>query len=326
MASVGAVILALLFNVLSAQNIVGPITAMISDLKKSRKQGCFPSSVAVFHRFAKSGELTSSFNRAAGAIREARAVLFKASCGAFRALWRVLSMRAISTPRDIAGESAKYPAIATAMGIAGDELNDIRIGALSHDIGKIGISDTVLQKPGKLTAQEFAIVKQHPVIGREFSRAQGFAVTSPRGGTPSTKTGMEQGYPRGESGETTPLAARIIYVSDTYDAMTTDRPYRRGLSHDQAIAIITEFAGRQFDPQIVDVFVGIASAFAPWRTKANQSVKQLEYARMPGKYEILHRPVLVDTGFAAVFRSIRAGSRSDSDLRATASGEAALFE
>ena len=152
MASVGAVILALLFNVLSAQNIVGPITAMISDLRKSEKTGLLPEFGGALSPVREVRELTSSFNRAAGAIREARRTLQGAYVEFVGSLASALDARDQYTAGHSGRVSEVSCAIATAMGIAGDELNDIRIGALLHDIGKIGISDTVLQKPGKLTA------------------------------------------------------------------------------------------------------------------------------------------------------------------------------
>jgi HD-GYP domain-containing protein (c-di-GMP phosphodiesterase class II) len=77
------------------------------------------------------------------------------------------------------------------------------------------------------------------------------------------------GYPHGQSGETTPLAARIIHVSDAYDAMTTDRPYRRGMSHEEAIATLHEFSGRHFDPRVVDAFA---------RLSGNEAIPQGQYA------------------------------------------------
>ena len=150
-------------------------------------------------------------------------------------------------------------ATAVSLGMTGDDLDEIRVGALLHDIGKIGISDTVLLKPGKLTNEEFAIIKQHPEIGRRILEGvHGFArylavVELHHENWDGT------GYPRGQSGEATPLAARIVHVCDAYDAMTTDRPYRRGMSHGKAISILREFAGTQFDPHVVEVFVTAAS-------------------------------------------------------------------
>jgi len=143
------------------------------------------------------------------------------------------------------------------MNLNADEVERIRIGALLHDVGKIGIADGVLQKPGRLTDEEFAIVKQHPVIGRRILEGvQGFAPY-----LAAVELHHENwngtGYPKGQRGEQTPLEARIIHVSDAYDAMTTDRAYRPGMSHEKAISILIENAGIEFDPQIVRVFVNL---------------------------------------------------------------------
>jgi HD-GYP domain-containing protein (c-di-GMP phosphodiesterase class II) len=283
LASVGAVLAVLLFSVLSAQNIVGPIAGMIAHLRRSENTGLLPEFGENLSPVREIQDLTSSFNRAAAAIREARHSLQGAYLEFVGSLASALDARDGYTAGHSGRVSEVACAIATAMGIAGDELNDIRIGALLHDIGKIGISDTVLQKPGKLTEQEFALVRQHPVIGRRILEGvQGFAAY-----LPAVELHHENwdgtGYPRGERGETTPVAARIIHVADAYDAMTTDRPYRRGMSQRDAIGILRTFAGRQFDPRVVEIFITIASAFAPAvnddkNEDKNEKVAELEFA------------------------------------------------
>jgi HD-GYP domain-containing protein (c-di-GMP phosphodiesterase class II) len=201
--------------------------------------------------------LTAGFNRAAGAIREARENLQGAYVEFVGSLASALDAR----DRYTAGHSHRVSelscATAAALGATARELDEIRIGALLHDIGKIGIADSVLQKPGKLTVEEFALIKQHPEIGRRILEGvHGFAPY-----LAAVELHHENwdgtGYPWGQSGEETPLAARIIHVSDAYDAMTTDRPYRGGMSHDRAISILREFAGRQFDPRVVEVFTNL---------------------------------------------------------------------
>ena len=140
------------------------------------------------------------------------------------------------------------------MGLDRDHVERIRIGALLHDIGKIGIADSVLNKADSLTNAEFAIVKEHPEIGRRILEGvQGFAPF-----LDAVELHHENwdgsGYPRGQSGEETPVDARIIHVSDAYDAITTDRSYRRGLTHEEARRILYANAGTQFDPAIVKLF------------------------------------------------------------------------
>jgi HD-GYP domain-containing protein (c-di-GMP phosphodiesterase class II) len=128
---------------------------------------------------------------------------------------------------------------------------------LLHDIGKIGISDSLLQKAGRLTDEEFEIVKLHPEIGRRILEGvQGFA-----GFLPAVELHHENwdgsGYPKGQSGEETPIDARIIHVADAYDAMTTDRSYRASMTHEKAISELIKYAGVQFDPRIVETFVNL---------------------------------------------------------------------
>jgi HD-GYP domain-containing protein (c-di-GMP phosphodiesterase class II) len=137
----------------------------------------------------------------------------------------------------------------------GEEHELIRVGALLHDIGKIGISDAVLQKQARLTPEEEALIRQHPVIGKKILECvQGFEAY-----LPVVELHHENwdgtGYPRGLKGEETPRTARIVKVADAYDAMTSDRPYRRGMAHDKAISILETHAGTQFDVAAVQAFV-----------------------------------------------------------------------
>jgi len=261
MAATAMVFTALMCSVFSSRSMVKPITAMISHLQASEGTGLLPEFQGQLSSMREIRDLTSSFNHAAGAIREARQGLQRAYVESVGSLANALDAR----DRYTAGHSRRVSdlscAAAKALGVAAEELEAIRIGALLHDIGKIGISDTVLLKAGKLTHDEFAIIRQHPEIGRRILEGvQGFApyldvVELHHENWDGT------GYPHGQSGETTPLAARIVHVSDAYDAMTTDRPYRRGMSHKKAISILREFAGRQFDPRVVDVFTSVATAF-----------------------------------------------------------------
>ena len=115
----------------------------------------------------------------------------------------------------------------------------------------------MLQKPGRLTPAEFAIIRMHPEIGRKILEGvEGFSQY-----LPAVELHHENwdgtGYPHGQSGETTPVDARIIHVTDAYDAMTSDRPYRRGMQAADAIAVLRKCARTQFDPHIVEVFVSM---------------------------------------------------------------------
>ncbi len=262
-AGVALIVVAFFCSVFSSRSIVKPITAMIEHLRNSDDTGLLPEFRGEPSSIREIRDLTSSFNHAAVAVREGRLKLHDAYVEFVGSLANALDAR----DRYTAGHSHRVSelscAIAKAMDLTAAELENIRIGALLHDIGKIGIADAVLQKPGKLTVEEFALIKQHPEIGRRILEGvQGFAPY-----LDAVELHHENwdgsGYPWGQKGETTPIAARIIHVSDAYDAMTTDRPYRRGMSHDEALGILRQSAGMQFDPRIVDVFTSICLSEKP---------------------------------------------------------------
>lgn len=253
----GVVLVAFLCSVFSSRSMVKPIAAMISHLRDNDVTGGLAEFRGTPSSIREIRDLTASFNHAAAVIREGRDNLESAYVQFVGSLASALDAR----DRYTAGHSGRVSelscATAKALGVTPEELETIRVGALLHDIGKIGISDTVLQKTGWLTAEEFEIIKQHPEIGRRILEGvQGFAPY-----LAAVELHHENwdgtGYPKGQAGETTPLAARIIHVADAYDAMTTDRPYRRGMSHEQAIATLRECAGSHFDPAIVRAFVGL---------------------------------------------------------------------
>lgn len=253
----GALLAALAFSLLSARSMVRPVSAMTSHLQKCQTTGLLPEFQEELSSILEIRELTASFNRAASAIREGRRDLQMAYVEFVGSLANALDAR----DRYTAGHSGRVSelscAVAAALGMGARGVEDVRIGALLHDIGKIGISDTVLQKPGKLTCEEFELIKQHPQIGRRILEGvQGLAPY-----LDAVELHHENwdgsGYPRGQKGEETPLAARIIHVSDAYDAMTSDRPYRQGMTHQRAVSILEENAGSQFDPGVVTTFVAL---------------------------------------------------------------------
>jgi diguanylate cyclase (GGDEF)-like protein/PAS domain S-box-containing protein len=144
-----------------------------------------------------------------------------------------------------------------AHGLGLDEItkNTIAIAALLHDVGKIGIPDAILRKPGKLTDEEFEAVKQHPMMGAVMVGAvPGLEKT-----LDAVRHHHEQwdggGYPFGLRGEETALLARLMAVADAYSAMTTDRPYRKGMDPEKALSILENGAGTQWDPECVRVFL-----------------------------------------------------------------------
>jgi putative nucleotidyltransferase with HDIG domain len=148
-------------------------------------------------------------------------------------------------------------ALARKMGLKPDELNVLARGAFLHDIGKIATPDCILLKPGKLDAAESKIMRAHCARGYEMVRKIPFLSAAAEIVLAHQESFDGSGYPRGLRGEEIPLGARIFAIADTLDAMTSDRPYRKGMSFAQARAEIERFSGRQFDPRIVEVFLGI---------------------------------------------------------------------
>ena len=133
-------------------------------------------------------------------------------------------------------------------------LRQIYWGALLHDIGKVGIPDTILLKQGPLTEDEWVVMRMHPEIGHRILASVPFMAEAAEIVLCHEERFDGTGYPRGLSGEAIPLAARLFAVIDTLDAMTSDRPYRKGLSFDAAKVEILRLTGSQFDPQAVDPF------------------------------------------------------------------------
>lgn len=149
--------------------------------------------------------------------------------------------------------------IGQAMNLSKEEMEKLRLAAVLHDIGKIGIRDAILLKESKLTDEEYRIIQNHTIYGAEILQH----IKQLKDIIPGVLYHHEKydgtGYPKGLKGEEIPLIAQIIAVADTYDAMTTDRPYRKGLSKEVALAELQKWSGRQFSPTVVEAFVKIMS-------------------------------------------------------------------
>jgi putative nucleotidyltransferase with HDIG domain len=246
-----------LCSLISSRSIVKPIAGIVARLRTAGPTGVLPqfednsSSIREIH------ELISNYNHAAVAVRQARDNLQDAYVQFVGSLANALDAR----DRYTAGHSRRVSdlstATAAAMGLSPRHVERIRVGALLHDIGKIGVADAVLQKPGRLTDEEFAQVKEHPVIGRRILEGVGGLAPFLDAVELHHENWDGSGYPKGQAGEATPIDARIIHVSDAYDAMTTNRSYRRGLSQQRAIEELRAFAGIQFDPRIVEAFANL---------------------------------------------------------------------
>ncbi|WP_019123291.1 HD-GYP domain-containing protein [Brevibacillus massiliensis] len=153
--------------------------------------------------------------------------------------------------------------ISQVLGLGKAQVDEIYYGGILHDIGKIGIEDEILKKEGKLSKEEYAKIQQHPVIGYQIVRQAGVFDEL----LPAIRSHHERmdgkGYPDGLSGADIPLAARILAVSDAFDAMVSDRPYRKGLPVEVALERIEEASGTQFDANIAEKFVKIIRNYPP---------------------------------------------------------------
>jgi HD-GYP domain-containing protein (c-di-GMP phosphodiesterase class II) len=149
------------------------------------------------------------------------------------------------------------------LGLDEPSLKRLELGALLHDIGKIGIPSDVLSKPGRLTAEERHLVQTHPELGERIISP----IDRLEDVRPIVRHCHERwdgkGYPDGVEGERIPLESRIIFVCDAYHAMTSDRPYRSALSHREAVRRLAEAAGTQFDPTVVAVVLGVLDQVRP---------------------------------------------------------------
>jgi len=208
---------------------------------------------------AEISELAETFNKMAGDIEEYIERLKQAAeenrelfLGTIRMLGAAIDEKDPYT-RGHSGRVAKYSMIiGQELGLSAEELDRLRISSLLHDVGKIGVDDRVLKKPGSLTEEEFELMKQHPTKGANIMRP----VAQLKEMLPGIELHHEHvdgaGYPYGLKGDQIPRMARIIAVADTLDAMTTNRPYQSAMELDFALKRIRQLTGTKFDPAVVD--------------------------------------------------------------------------
>lgn len=148
-------------------------------------------------------------------------------------------------------------AIAKELGFGEQDMETIKTAALLHDIGKIGTYEVILDKPGKLTDEEFALIKKHPAKGEEILKP----IKHLGKILPIIRHHHERidgkGYPDGLKGDEIPLCARILHVADSFDSMTADRPYRKSPGIEYAISEFKKYSGTQFDPKVVEAFLRV---------------------------------------------------------------------
>jgi HD-GYP domain-containing protein (c-di-GMP phosphodiesterase class II) len=150
-------------------------------------------------------------------------------------------------------------ALSVAMQLSGEQRRAVKLGSILHDVGKIGIPDAILRKPGKLTDEEWQVMKTHALVGEKMLHSVDFL----RPALPIIRHHHERwdggGYPDGVAGADIPIGARIVAVCDSFDAMTSDRPYRRAMSIQDAFNELLSCAGSQFDPKCAALLVDVVS-------------------------------------------------------------------
>lgn len=202
-------------------------------------------------------QLANEFNLMAEKLKLRQDDLENAYLGTIKALTSAIDAKDKYTHGHSGRVTELSIKIGQKLGFTPDRLSILEQASLFHDVGKIGIEDAILNKASRLSDLEYAIIKKHPEIGVDIIKDVDYL----RPIIPIVKHDHERydgsGYPDGLKGEDIPLEARVIAIADFYDAITTDRPYRRGLLHEAAINEIRERRGTEFDPRLVDVFLEI---------------------------------------------------------------------
>jgi putative nucleotidyltransferase with HDIG domain len=249
--AVGAFLLALVGSTWLANALIRPIENLSSSLAEMADARDVHVQLPAARSSRELETLTQTFNTLMASVAEAEAHTEAAYAGAIRALAAALDARDPYT----AGHSDRVSVLSVAVGRAleleTDDLEVLRLGALLHDIGKIGVPDDVLRKAGPLTASEYDAIKQHPVLGAKILRnvpffARHIAIVELHHERPDGR-----GYPHGLRGDDIPLVARVVHVADAYDAITSARAYRAPRTSGEALRELWRCAGTEFDAQIV---------------------------------------------------------------------------
>jgi putative nucleotidyltransferase with HDIG domain len=253
--------LALLAGILFARRLSQPIATLAASAR-AISEGAYGATVDAGGT-AEIAALSSSFNRMSVSIRDAFEKVQRAArenrelfLSSIRALAEAIDAKDPYT-RGHSERVARYSAsIAEEMGMSSEEVERVRVAALLHDVGKIGVDDRIIRKPTALTEEEFEVMKTHPAKGAAIMGA----IPQLADIIPGMKHHHEKweggGYPDGIKGEAIPMQARIVTIADTFDAMTTTRPYQKAMEIGYVVERIKSFSGVRYDPVVVQAFLG----------------------------------------------------------------------
>ena len=274
--------LALIIGFFFADKLTRPVRELAAGAQRIAA-GDFSQRVKVLSR-TELGELGSSFNQMTDQVEKFIVDLQRSAAenrelflGTVKALAAAIDGKDPYTRGHSERVSRFSVATAQALGLPLDDIEKIRVSALLHDVGKIGIDDHVLKKPSALNDEEFEIMKTHP--------QKGFKIMSQIPAMKEFLPGMYmhhemingQGYPQGLQGEEIPMQARVVSVADTFDAMTTERPYQRAMDLEAALTRLKSFVGTRYDARVVAAFIAACEAgkIRPGVTRVNR--KQSEF-------------------------------------------------
>jgi putative nucleotidyltransferase with HDIG domain len=251
----GGFVLAGIGSLWLARQLADPINRVSSEIATMTAARDFGRTLMLTGSSRELDALTGTFNDLMRGLGAAEAETRSAYLGAIRALAAALDARDPYT----AGHSERVSTLAVMMGrmmdIGSNELEILRLGALLHDIGKIGVSDEILRKTGPLTPAEYEQIKRHPALGARILRQVPFLAPH----LPIVELHHERpdgrGYPFGLRGEEIPLAARIVHVADAFDAMTSARAYRAARAASEAFAELQLHVDTQFDEACVEALL-----------------------------------------------------------------------
>lgn len=248
---------ALLMVLVIGAVVAGRITRPIRDLKEAavRISGGNLSVKVDDQRRDEVGVLAQSFNEMVDSLNESRRELLDTYDKTIEGWAMALDLRDHETE----GHSRRVTQLAfrlgKKLGLSRPELEALYRGGLLHDIGKIAVPDSILLKQGKLTAAETKLIQQHPLHAKNFMEKIEFLKPAMDVPYAHHEKWDGSGYPHGLKGEAIPLLARVFAVADVWDAITTDRPYRKAMSFSEALDVMHEGKGKHFDPKIVDAFI-----------------------------------------------------------------------